>query len=201
MLQAAVGIHPHYVGEATEADWARLETLAADPRCIAVGEIGLDFYRNLAPPTVQRQAFARQLDLAERTGRPVLVHDRDAHEAVTDALLAWPGPVARPLRGVLHCFSGDRMMARRLVDAGYLISFALPVTFRSAVRPRAAAEGLPEGTILVETDSPYLGPDPARRNEPTTALRTTAEIARLRGTTPEAVTEQVRAAYERLVSA
>ena len=100
----------------------------------------------------------------------MLVHDREAHEGVTSALIAWGG------RGVLHAFSGDAEMARRLAGAGYVVSFALPVAFRSAAGPRAAAAALPEGSFLVETDSPYLGPDATARNEPTTVLRVIAEL-------------------------
>jgi len=176
----AVGIHPHHAAEATEGDWARLEALAAEPAVRAIGEIGLDHYRMLSPLEVQDAAFERQLELAARVGKPVLVHDRDAHEAVTAALVAWEGP-SRSLRGVLHCFSGDRAMAEQLVAADYLVSFALPVAFRSAEGQRAAAAALPLDALLVETDAPWLGPGPDRRNEPVTALRVAAEITRLRG--------------------
>jgi TatD DNase family protein len=148
---------------------------------------------------VQREAFARQLDLAARVRKPVLVHDRDAHPEITASLLAWAGP-GRAVRGVLHCFSGDSPMALELAAAGYLVSFALPVTFRSARGPRAAAVALPEGSILVETDAPWLAPGADRRNEPTTAVRVLAELARLRETTPAAMTAQVGTAYERLLA-
>lgn len=195
-----MGVHPHDAAAADEAVWARIEALAADPRCVAVGEIGLDFHRNLSPPDVQREAFTRQLALAAGLGKPVLVHCRDAHADVTDALLAWLGRAGRGGRGALHAFSGDAAMATRLAAAGFLISFALPVAFRSAIGPRAAAAALPPEAILLETDSPYLGPDTSRRNEPTTVLRVAAEIARLRDDTPESVAAQARAAYEALVA-
>jgi TatD DNase family protein len=204
-LEVAVGIHPHHVAEAHESTWQRLEQLAADPRVGAVGEIGLDFFRNLSPPDVQRDAFARQLELAARVDKPVLVHDRDAHEAVTDALLAWAessNAAARasgPPKGVLHCFSGDAAMAASLAARGFLVSFALPVSFRSAVGPRAAAPELPDEAILVETDAPWLGPGGDRRNEPTTALRVSAELARLRGTSPEAIASAANANLARLL--
>ena len=102
-------------------------------------------------------------------------------------------------RGVLHAFSGDAEMARRLAEAGFVVSFALPVAFGSATGPRAAAAALPDGTFLVETDSPYLGPDAAGRNEPTTALRVIAELGRLRGVDPEALVAPIRAAYDELI--
>jgi TatD DNase family protein len=199
LLQAAVGIHPHHAANVAEGDWAELEELAARPEVLAIGEIGLDFFRNLSPPDVQRHAFSRQLDLAARAGKPVLVHDRDAHEAIAGALVAWPGP-GRPVRGVLHAFSGDAAMAERLVAAGFLVSFALPLAFRSATGPRAAAAALAAGSFLVETDSPWLAPGGAeQRNEPTTALRVAAELARLRGTSAQEVAASVRSAYERLL--
>jgi TatD DNase family protein len=166
---------------------------------VAIGEIGLDFYRNLSPPDVQREAFERQLALAAEHHLPVVVHDRDAHAAVTDALLTWTSRGrAEGARGMLHAFSGDAEMSRRLVDAGFLISFALPVTFRSAAGPRAAAAVLAPGSFLVETDAPYLGPDSAGRNEPMTVLRVAAALAQLRGTTLDEVASGVNAAYRRL---
>jgi TatD DNase family protein len=102
-------------------------------------------------------------------------------------------------RGVLHCFSGDAPMAQRLAEAGYLVSFALPVSFRSASGPRAAAAALPAEAILVETDAPFLGPGPETRNEPTTVLRVAAEIARLRGLETEKVAATASAAQARLL--
>jgi TatD DNase family protein len=199
-VQGAVGLHPHYAAAAGEASWRELEALAADPRCVAVGEIGLDFFRNLSPPDVQRAAFERQLGVAAERGLPVLVHDRDAHEEVTAALTGWQGQDARSARGVLHAFSGDAAMAATLTERGFLLSFALPLSFRRAIGPRSAASTIPAGTYLVETDAPYLGPDRDGRNEPTTALRVAAELARLRDTEPQAVADDVRRAYERLIA-
>jgi TatD DNase family protein len=199
LLDAAAGIHPHHAAAATPHDWSELERLAERREVVAVGEIGLDFFRNLSPPDVQRAAFQRQLELAARVGKPVLVHDREAHAEIAEALLAWDGP-ARPVRGVLHAFSGDAAMAERVVAAGFLVSFALPLAFRSAAGPRTAAAAIPDGSFLVETDAPWLAPGGAsERNEPTTALRVAAELARLRSTTPETVATAVREAYGRLL--
>lgn len=199
LIVAGVGIHPHFVAAATDADWTQLEALAGERDAVAIGEIGLDFFRNLSPADVQREAFARQLDLAARTHKPALVHDRDAHSEISAALLGWSGP-GREVRGVLHCFSGDAPMALELAAAGYLISFALPVTFRSATGPRAAAVALSEGSILVETDSPWLAPGAGRRNEPTTVLRVVAGLARLRCAAPAVLAAQIGVAYERLLA-
>jgi TatD DNase family protein len=197
LLDAAVGIHPHYVAAATHADWEAIERMAADPAARAVGEIGLDFYRNLSPPDVQRDAFARQLDLAERVRKPVIVHDRQAHADVTASLMDH-APRAPGVPGILHAYSGDAEMSSALAAAGYLISFALPVSFRANLGPRAAAAALPAENLLVETDSPYLGVARDRRNEPTTVLRTAAAIARLRNETPEDVAAAAGATYRRL---
>ena len=195
VVSAAVGIHPHFVANIPDADWAELAELAASPQAAAVGEIGLDYFRNLSPPDVQRPAFDHQLELAARLGKPVLVHDRDAHQDVRTTLLDWTG------RGVLHAFSGDAAMALEMTAAGFLISFALPLTFSSAAGPRAAAAGIPAGSFLVETDSPWLAPGGrGARNEPTTAVRVAVELARLRNVPPEEIATQVAEAYERLLA-
>jgi len=194
VIVAAVGIHPHFAAEVAEADWAELADLATSAEVGAVGEIGLDYFRNLSPPDIQRAAFDRQLDLAASLGKPVLVHDRDAHDDVRAALLGRTG------RGVLHAFSGDAAMALEMTAAGFLVSFALPVTFSSAVGPRAAAAAIPAGSFLVETDSPWLAPGGAgARNEPTTAVRVASEIARLRDVSPEEIASQVAGAFDRLL--
>ncbi len=200
LVHAAVGIHPHHVATASERDWREIEELASAPRVVAIGEIGLDFYRDLAPRDAQLDGLARQLDLAARRALPVVVHDREAHADVADALLAWPGPPARPRKGILHCFSGDRELALRLAEGGYLISFALPVTFSSARGQRDAAAWLPEDALLVETDAPWLGPGTGTRNEPTTVLRVLAELARLRGVEPAALASRTAATYRSLLA-
>ena len=201
LIQAAVGLHPHYAAAADERTWRELEALTGDGRCAAVGEIGLDYFRNISPPSVQRAAFERQLQTAADRSLPVLVHDREAHEDVTAALSRWPGRTLSGARGALHAFSGDAAMAGALTAHGYLVSFALPLSFRSAVGPRSAAAAIPAETYLVETDAPYLGPDRDGRNEPTTTLRVATELASLRGIEPQAVADEVRRAYKRLVDA
>jgi TatD DNase family protein len=201
LIDVAVGVHPHFSAAPTAADWDELAAMAAEPRVVAVGEIGLDFHRDLSPREGQRAALERQLAMAAALGKPVLVHSRDAHDEVRTALLAWEGRGGGALRGVLHCFSGDAALAQDLAAGGYLISFALPVSFSSARGPRAAAAALADGTYLVETDSPWLAPGGGEeRNEPTTALRVAAELARLRGTSPEAIASEVAAAYRSLVA-
>lgn len=199
LLVPAAGIHPHDVGAATDADWDALEHLVLEPSVMAVGEIGLDFYRNLSPRAAQIEGLQRQLAMAETAGKPVLVHDREAHAEITDALVG--RATSRPVAGVLHCFSGDGAMARRLVDAGYLISCALAIRFGAWRAARAAVAELPAEVLLLETDAPYLGSAPGRRNEPAAVLGVAADLARLRGETPQAVADAARAAWERLVGA
>jgi len=199
IIQAAVGVHPHHAAQTDERAWSDIEALIDDPCCAAVGEIGLDFFRNLSTPDAQRAAFERQLAIASDHDLPVLVHDRDAHEEVTAALLRWPGRASIAARGVLHAFSGDASMAEALTARGFLVSFALPLSFRSASGPRAAAAAVDAETYLVETDAPYLGPDRTGRNEPTTTLRVATELARLRGMEPQAVADEARRAYEHLI--
>ncbi|HEX6655682.1 MAG TPA: TatD family hydrolase [Candidatus Limnocylindria bacterium] len=200
-VRAAVGVHPHFAGSTTAAEWDELAQLAAEPDVVAVGEIGLDYFRNLSPPAVQREAFARQLALATELNKPVLVHDREAHEDIRTALLDWSGP-GRPTRGVLHAFSGDEPMARELTSAGFLVSFALPITFKSATGPRATAAAVERGAFLTETDSPWLAPQGREaRNEPTTVLRVASELARLRDEPPQVVATGVAGAFARLIGA
>jgi TatD DNase family protein len=200
LLDAAVGIHPHYVAAASEADWAAIETLAAGPDARAVGEIGLDFFRNLSPPDVQRDALARQLELAARTRKPVVVHDREAHAEATAALVAHAHASGLSMPGILHAFSGDEAMAADLVEAGYLISFAHPVSYPKNLGPRAAAAVIAATALLVETDSPYLAPASDQRNEPTTTLRTATVLAGLRGEEPTQVAASAAGNYRRLVT-
>jgi TatD DNase family protein len=187
------------VAAAGEADWVAIETLAAGPGARAVGEIGLDFFRNLSPPDVQRDALARQLDLAARVAKPVVVHDREAHAEVTAALVAHAARRGGGMPGILHAFSGDEGMASTLVDAGYLISFAHPVSYAKNLGPRAAAAAIPVASLLVETDSPYLGPASDQRNEPTTAIRTATVLGQLRGEIPEVLAAAARANLDRLL--
>ena len=202
-VHAAVGIHPHFAAATTDGEWEALAGLATEPEVVAIGEIGLDYHRNLSPPDVQREAFHRQLALAATVQMPVLVHDRDAHDDVRSALLAWDGPGRGEgsVNGVLHAFSGDAALAAEMAAAGFLISFALPLTFSSAIGPREAAASLPAGSFLTETDAPWLAPQGVgARNEPTTALRVAAELARLRDTDPQSIAAEVAAAFDRLLA-
>ena len=178
-LYAAVALHP--TRSDTLDDHARsvLEELAGHPRVVAVGETGLDHYWDAAPHAAQVEAFAWHIDLAKRVGKPLMIHDRDAHRAVFDVLAAEGAPDTV----IFHCFSGDAAMARTCADAGYYLSFAGPVSFRNARDLAKAAVITPAELIMVETDAPFLSPHPHRgaRNEPAALPYTVRALAALRG--------------------
>ncbi len=183
-LFAAVALHPTRTGTMTDADRAELERLATKPRVVAVGETGLDYYwtrvdPRCSPPQAQIEAYRWHIDLAKRIGKPLMIHDRDAHDDVL-AVLEQEGA---PSMVVFHCFSGDAAMARSCVDAGYVLSFSGTVTFRNAHALREAARLVPEEQLLVETDAPYLTPHPHRgtANEPVNLPYTVRDLAALRG--------------------
>jgi len=197
-LFACVGCHPHSAAALDEAGRATLRSLASSPKVVAIGEIGLDFYRNLSPPDEQRAVFQEMLDLAGELGLPVVIHARQADEDTFAILSRWAGHVrrseGRPL-GVLHCFSGDLTLALRYHELGFLISLAGTVTYPNAGQQAGVAAGLPLDTILIETDAPYLAPQNhrGRRNEPAYLEETVARIAELRGHSPPQVGERTAA--------
>jgi TatD DNase family protein len=178
-VYAAVGVHPHDAAHVDPDTLQKLLQYARDDRVVAVGEIGLDFYRDLSPHDRQKEAFVDQLELARQANKPVIIHDRDAH-AATMAILHEKGP---SWHGVLHCFSGDRELALEAMRMGFYISFAGPVTFDNARRLQELARELPLERILIETDCPYLAPQPRRgqRNEPAYVRWVAVKIAALRG--------------------
>ena len=176
---AAIALHPTRTARFSDSDRAVLEELAARPRVVCVGETGLDYYWDYSPPLAQQDAFRWHIDLAKRVGKPLMIHCRDAHEDVL-RILAEEGA---PDRVVFHCFSGDAAIARRCLDAGYVLSFAGTVTFRNATGLREAAVLVPSYQLLVETDAPFLTPHPfrGRPNEPYCAAYTVRDLAELRG--------------------
>ncbi len=177
-VYAAVGCHPNAAKGFDNADLAELRALAAHERCVAIGETGLDFYREGAPRAEQERAFAAQIGLARETGKPLVIHTRAADDATLDQLAR----EAEGLSVVIHCFS----MADRLgecLERGYAISFAGNVTYKNAADLAEAARLVPEDRLLVETDAPYLTPQAVRkeRNQPAFVAHTVAFLAELRG--------------------
>jgi TatD DNase family protein len=186
-VYATVGIHPHDAGEATDADLEAMERLAREsPRVVALGEMGLDYFRDLSPRDAQETVFRRQLDMARRLGKPVVIHCRDAH---SEALAILSEERVGEVGGVMHCFSADVEVAKRCLDLGLLISLAGPVTYKNARALPDVARFVPADRLVVETDCPYLPPHPHRgqRNEPAWVAITAAHVAGLRGVTPEAL--------------
>lgn len=157
-VYAAVAVHPTEVDGLDDAGYATLERLAAHPRVVAIGETGLDYHWDRTAPALQQEHFRRHLDLAKRAGKPLMIHDRDAHADVL-RILREEGP---PEVVVFHAFSGDAAMARECADAGYVLSFPGVVTFKNAPTLRAAAASVPVDQVLVETDAPFLTPHPLR---------------------------------------
>ncbi len=170
---AAVALHPNEapIVEDLQADWAIIEKLAHEPRVRAIGETGLDYFRT--PPELQKrqqESFKWHIDLAKRTNKALVIHDRDSHDDVLSVLLE----VGAPEKTVFHCFSGDVEMAKTCIERGYILSFAGTMTFKNAPALRDAVKLVPHDQLLVETDSPFLAPTPHRG-----ALNTPAQIANI----------------------
>jgi TatD DNase family protein len=203
-IYATVGIHPHEAKTLDGEALAELRELAQRPKVVAVGEIGLDFYRDLSPRNVQRRAFQAQLGWAAKLGRPVVIHDRDAHSEVLEILADWAGGLRHsPLDGrlgVLHTFSGDLAMAERAIELGFYISISGPVTYQNARQLPDIVRALPLDRLLVETDCPYLAPHPNRgkRNEPAFVQWVAKRIAELRNSSFDEVATATTANAQRL---
>ncbi len=182
-VYATIGIHPHDSKSATDAGYERLKVLASDPKVVAYGEIGLDFYRDHSSKPVQRREFARQLNLAGELGLPVVIHDRDAHREVYDIICSEEG---YRHGGVIHCFSADYDWARRFVDLGFVISIPGTITFPKSHLQQEVAGKLSLDDLLIETDAPFLTPIPHRgkRNEPAYVSFVAEAIAKIRKLDP-----------------
>jgi TatD DNase family protein len=189
-LYAALGLHPHEAGGVGEADIGSLAELLDHPAAVAVGETGLDYYRDLAPRERQASVFRAQRELAAGLGLPIVIHTRAADDDTVAALRELPAAV----RVVLHCFSSTALLEPAL-EHGWYVSFAGNVTYPKARELRWAAARVPADRLLAETDSPYLAPQPVRgkRNEPAHVLHTLATLAEVRGTERAALEEQIDA--------
>ncbi len=198
-----VGFHPHDAKDLTPALIREVESLASLPEVVGIGEIGLDFFRDLSPRNVQRRALDDQLELALRLGKPVSVHTRAAEDAVYDHLApfarAWAAVTARP-PGVMHCFGGTLEQARRFVELGFLVSIACAITYPKNEETRRIAAGLPLESLVVETDSPYLPPQDWRgkRNEPAFIETAVVAISRVRSMQATVVADTTTANAARL---
>jgi len=185
---AALGIHPHQAADEDDDRLAELREMLDDDTAVAVGETGLDYYRDYAPRDRQRALFERQLELAAELGKPVVIHTRAASDDTAAALEPFGGTV------VLHCFSAPELLPVA-VDRGYYVSFAGNLTYPNAGDLRDAARAVPADRLLVETDSPYLSPQPkrGRPNEPANVVHTAAALAGARGADPAALAAQLDA--------
>lgn len=179
-VYCAVGAHPYHAEDVDEGFLAALRELAAKPRVVAIGEIGLDYFNWVASKEVQQRAFRLQLELAVDLQLPVVIHNRESYDDVA-AILEEFAPRLRG--GIMHCFSGDTVFAERTLSWGFHVSFAGNVTYPKATSLRDAAMAVPLNRLLVETDSPYLAPVPLRgkRCEPAYVAHTGAALAELRG--------------------
>jgi TatD DNase family protein len=183
---AIIGVHPHGAGAMTEADLMALDALAADPQVVAIGEIGLDFYRRRAPEEVQQYWFRRQLEFAVAHQKVVVIHTREATPVTLSILQEYRG---RIIGGVMHCFGGSLTEAHAFLDLGFYLSFSGTLTYPKAGPLRQVAKEVPLDRLLVETDCPYLPPQPWRgkRNEPAYVVATARQLAELRGVSLEEV--------------
>ncbi|MCC8122681.1 MAG: TatD family hydrolase [Oscillospiraceae bacterium] len=183
-LYAAVGVHPHEAKDVPPGWLAGLQALSYHPKVVAIGEIGLDYHYDFSPREQQRDVFHAQLDLAGRLNKKVIVHDREAHRDCLDAVRAYPN-----VTGVYHCYSGGLEDAKTLVALGWSLSFTGAVTFPNARRALEVIEWLPMESVMIETDAPYLTPEPFRgkRNDSGYVYRVAEVIAQVKGRSIEEV--------------
>ena len=200
-VRFSIGIHPHAAGKfaANPADAANATdaVIASQPLARGLGEIGLDYHYDFAPRAVQQEVFREQIRLAQRRRLPIVIHTRDAEE---DTFRILTEEHAHEVGGVFHCFTGDRTMARRVLDLGFHVSLAGIVTFPRAMELKEVAKMVPLERLLIETDSPFLAPVPYRgkRNEPANVVHVAATIATLRGVDVTAIGEAARVNFARL---
>lgn len=177
-IYATVGVHPNVTGDMTDDDLAMLKEMARHEKVVAIGEIGLDYYYDEPDPEIQKKWFRAQLTLAKELGMPYVVHDREAHADVLEIIKE-----IGYTNGVMHCFSGSSEMAKEVTKMGMYVSIAGQVTFKNAPKVQAVASSVPVDKLLIETDSPYLTPEPFRgkRNNSSYVKYTAEKIAELRG--------------------
>ena len=196
----SVGTHPHYAHEELDVGTSALVKLTEHPHVVAIGEAGLDYYRNNSPREAQEQGFRAHIAAARESGLPLVIHSRDADNDMARILEEESGKGAFP--AVLHCFTGGRDLAVRAIALGHYVSFTGILTFKASDALRAIAAELPGDRILVETDAPYLAPGPYRgkRNEPAFVVETAKVLAETRGVSLEDITRQTTDNFFRLFS-
>jgi TatD DNase family protein len=187
-IYAAVGWHPTDAVDMKEEDLDWIESLCSHPKVVAIGEIGLDYYWDTSPKPVQHDVFRRQIRLARRLGKPIIIHNRDAHRDVVDILRE---ERAAEVGGIMHCFSGSWEIAKECLDMNFYISFGGPVTFKNARQPKEVLARVPMDRLLIETDCPYLTPEPYRgkRNESAYVRYVAEAAAEIRGVSVETLCE------------
>jgi TatD DNase family protein len=185
-VYAVVGVHPHDAKTYDEPTEKALADLCQDAKVVAIGEIGLDYYRDLSPRDLQQEVFVRQMQLAQRLKKPIVIHDRDAHEDVLRLIKQHKGG---QFGGIMHCYSGHLPLALELIRENFHLSFAGPITFKNNQKTQEVAAKIPLERLLIETDCPYLTPEPHRgqRNEPANVRYVAGKIAALRGKTVEEI--------------
>lgn len=190
-LFAVVGIQPNSLGELAEGDWDRIVALAGGTRVVAIGETGLDRYWDFAPIELQREYFFKHLAFAEASQKPVVIHCREAEADVVEVLAEYSRRTGRAITGVMHSYTGDDDTAQRCLELGLHISFAGMVTFKKNDALREVAARVPLDRLLVETDSPYLSPEPKRGkpNQPAHVVHTGARLAEVHGVPVDALAE------------
>lgn len=193
-----VGTHPHNAAEEADVDPSEIRALAAHPRCVGIGEAGLDYHYNYAPADVAKRVFRAQIGLSRELDLPLVIHARDADDDV--AALLREEMSAGPFKAVLHCFTSSRALAETGLELGLYISFSGVLTFKNSAELRAIARDVPLDRVLVETDAPYLAPIPnrGRRNEPAYVAHTAGVLAETKGVTFEQLSELTRANTLRL---
>jgi TatD DNase family protein len=199
-LYATIGVHPHNASQFNHNGLEALRKLSKNPKVVAIGEIGLDYYRNLSPREDQKRAFESQLNLADELELPVVIHNREADTEILGKLLRFKGRI----KGVMHCFSGSREMAEQCLELGFYVSFAGPVTFPNSHRLQETAKMVDLNKVLLETDSPWLAPQEMRgkRNEPAFLPFIAKKIAELKRISEEklaqATTENAKEIFQLL---
>ena len=185
-IYASVGWHPVDAIDMTDEDFNMIEELAAHPKVVALGEMGLDYYWDKSPKEIQHDVFRRQISLAKKVKLPIIIHNR---EATADILRILKEENAAEVGGIMHCFTGSVEVAKQCIDMNFFISFGGPVTFKNAKKPKEVAAQIPLEHLLIETDCPYLTPHPFRgkRNEPSYVKYVAEAIAEIKGISFEEV--------------